>query len=168
MRFIFFTSFLFSGDVGPRFSEGVLQRRIEEVAISVPAGLVDKSAAGEETVARVALQMAREVVSGEQIRLRADVALMGSACRPEHGGGLIVDAVTIGGAPEQILLQRERKIVYRAYGNTGIWTDDVLAPDVVDVAKIPMAVRKELIEGANAAAALSITARIVELEIGSG
>ena len=80
--------------------------------------------------------MAREVVSREQVGLRADVARMGSACRPEHGGRLIVDAVTIGGAPEQVLLERERKILYRAYGNTGVRSDDVLPPDVVDVAKI--------------------------------
>ena len=128
--------FEFSGDVGPRFSERILKRRIEEVAIFVAAGLFDKSSAGEEAVARVALEMAGEVVGREQVGLRTDIARMGAICRPEHGGRLIVDAVTIGGAPEQVLLQRERKILYRAYGDAGIRSNDVLPPDVVDVAKI--------------------------------
>jgi len=93
---------------------------------------------------------------------------MGSACRPEHGGRLIVDAVTIGGAPKQVLLERERKILYRTYGNAGVRSDDVLPPDVVDVAKIGMAVREKLVEGPDAAAGLPVSARIVELEIGAG
>ena len=104
-------------DVGVVFSERILQRRIDELAIAVAAGLFDKSAGGEEAVARVALQMAGEVVSREQICLCADIARMGAVCRPEHGRGFIVDAVTIGGTPEQVLLQRERKIAYRGYGN---------------------------------------------------
>ena len=156
------------GCAHPGFSERVLQRRIEEVTITVAPGFFDKSAAGKEAVARVALQMTGEVVSREQVGLRADIARMGAVCRPEHGGGLIVDAVTIGGAPEQVLLERERKIVYRAYGNTGVRSDDVLPADVIDIAKIRMAVREELIESADAAAGLPVSARIVELEVGPG
>ena len=122
--------------VGVVFSECILQRRIDELAIAVAARLFDKSSGGEKAVACVALQMAGEVVSREQVRLRADVERPGAGSRPEHGGGFIEDAITIGRPPKQVLLERERKIAYRGYGNAGIRTNDVLPPDVVDVAEI--------------------------------
>src|SRR5438094_3712354 len=108
--------FEFSGDVGPRFSERILDGRIEGVAIFVAAGLFDKSSAGEEAVARVALEMAGEVVGREQVRLRADVERPGAGSRAQQHAGFVVEAIAIGCSPEEILLERERKPVHRAHG----------------------------------------------------
>ena len=44
-------------------------------------------------------------------------------------------------------------------------TDDVLPPDVVDVAKIRMAVGIQLIEGANPSAGLLVAAGVIELQV---
>ena len=129
---------------------------------------MDESAREKIAVARIALQMAREVVGGEEIGFRADVAGSGSVCRTDYGRGLVVDRIANGGSPEEILLERDRKIAHRAHGNATAGTDDVLPPDVIDVAKIRMAVREELIEGADASTGLLVSARIVELEVGAG
>ncbi len=43
-----------------------------------------------------------------------DVARMGAVGRPEYGGGFIAQAVPIGGAPEQVLLQGQGKVVVQA------------------------------------------------------
>ena len=93
-----------SGDVGPRFSERILKRRVDEVAGLMRPALVDESAREKIAVARIALQMAREVVGGEEIGFRADVAGSGSVCRTNDGRGLVVDRIANGGSPEEILL----------------------------------------------------------------
>src|SRR5438034_8558238 len=157
--------FEFSGDVGLRFSERILKRCIEEVAIFVAAGLFDKSSAGEEAVARVALEMAGEVVGREQVGLRADVERPGAGSRAQQHAGFVVGAIAIGRPPEQILLQRKRKIVHGGHRDACAGTDDVLPPDVVDVAKIRMAVGIELIEGANHSAGLLISDGVIELQV---
>ena len=108
-------------DWHPGFSERILKRRIEEVAGLVRPRLVDESAGEKIAVARIALQMACEVVGGKEIGFRADVAGSGSVCRPDYGRGLVVDRIPIGRAPEKILLERERKIVDRAHGRCRRW-----------------------------------------------
>src|SRR2546427_5207384 len=149
----------------PRLSERVLQRRVEEVAVLVPPGLVDEFSRIEVAIAGVALQVTREVVGAKQVRLCPDVAGSGSGSRPEHPSGLVVERITIGRSPEEILLKRERKIAHRGYRDSGIGTDDILPPDVIHVTKERVGVRVELIEGADASAGLLIAAGIVELEI---
>jgi hypothetical protein len=153
---------------GDRFSERILQRRVEEVAGLVRPRVVDESAGEKIAVARVTLQVAGEVIGGEEIGLRADVAGRGSVSRTEHSRGLVVDRVVIGRAPEKILLERERKIVDWADGDAGVGSDDVLPSDVVDVAKKRMAVRVELVEGADPSAGLLVSACIVELKVDAG
>src|SRR5262245_4276011 len=101
---------------------------------------MDESAGEEITVARVTLQVTREVIRGEEISLRADIARGGSGSRAEHSRRLVVDRVAIGRAPEKILLERERKIADRAEGEAGVGTDDVLPSDVVDVTEKRMAI----------------------------
>ena len=128
---------------------------------------MDESTGEKIAVTRVTLQVAREVIGGEEIGFRADVAGSGSVCRTDYGRGLVVDRVLIGRAPEKILLERERKIVDRAESDAGVWTDNVLPSDVVDVAKKRMAVRVELVESADASSALFISARIVKLKVGT-
>src|SRR5712692_3014632 len=124
-----------SGERCPRLSERVLKRRVEEIAVLVTPGLVDEFSGGEVAVAGVALQVTREVVGAKQVRLRPDVAGPGSRSRTQHGPGCIVERIAIGRSPEEILLKRERKIAHRGYRDSGIGTDDVLPPDVVDVSK---------------------------------
>jgi len=94
----------FSGDVGRHFSERILKRRIDEVAGLVRPRLVDESAGEKIAVAHIALQVAREVVGGEEIGFRPDVAGSGSVCRTDYGRGLVVDRIANGGSPEEILL----------------------------------------------------------------
>ena len=86
------------------FSERVLKRRIDEVAGLVRPRVVDESAGEKIAVAHIALQVAREVVGGEEIGFRPDVAGSGSVCRTDYGRGLVVDRIAIGRAPEKILL----------------------------------------------------------------
>ena len=81
------------------FSERILQRRIVEIAGLVRARFVDESAGEKISVASVTLQVAREVISGEEIGLRTDVAGSGSVGRTDYGRGLVVDRVAIGRAP---------------------------------------------------------------------
>ena len=66
---------------------------------------MDESTGEKIAVTRVTLQVAREVIGGEEIGFRADVAGSGSVCRTDYGRGLVVDRVLIGGAPEKILLE---------------------------------------------------------------
>src|SRR5437870_1708521 len=81
---------------GPRRgSERVLDRRVEEVAVLVPAGLADELAREEVAIAHVALEVARDVVGREDVGLRSDVAGGGRSPRPQHGATLVVQPVTI-------------------------------------------------------------------------
>lgn len=93
--------YVFRGD---RFSERILKRCVEEVAGLVRARVVDESAREKIAVARITLQVAREVIGGEEIGFRADVAGSGSVCRTDYGRGLVVDRIANGGSPEEVLL----------------------------------------------------------------
>lgn len=55
-----------------RFSERVLKRRVEEIAGLVRSRVVDESAGEKIAVARVTLQVPREVIGGEEIGFRAE------------------------------------------------------------------------------------------------
>src|SRR5437870_11706930 len=96
--------------------EGVLDRAVQEIAVPRRTGLPDELAREEVAVARIDLQVTREVIGGEQIYLRADVAGPGAGARPEDGCGLVVDCIAVGCAPVGILLEGEREIAYRFEG----------------------------------------------------
>src|SRR5712692_3353761 len=114
-------------------SERVLERHVVEVAVLVLARLADELAGEEAAVARIALEMTGEVVGGENVGLRADVAGGGGGPRPQHATTLVVNRVTIRRPPEKVLLERKRKPVDRGDGEPGVGADDVLSPDVVDI-----------------------------------
>src|SRR5207237_10719768 len=88
-------------------------------------GLSDELAREEVAVARLDLQVTCEVIGGEQIHLRADVAGPGAGARPEDGCGLVVDRIAVGCAPEEILLKGEREIADRFQGGACEGADDV-------------------------------------------
>src|SRR6266478_7785745 len=149
---------------GPPCSKRVLK----EVAALGRARLLNELAREEVAVARVELHMTREVVGGQQIDLGADVAGGGSGSRPEHGSRLVVDRIAIGCAPEEVLLKGQDQVADRGHADAPAGTDDVLPPDVVDVAEVRVAIRIKLIEGADVPARLFVSARIVELEVDPG
>src|SRR5258705_430514 len=101
-------------------------------------------------------------------RLGADVAGGGPGARAEYGSRLVVDGIAIGCAPEEVLLKGQDQTADRGHGEAPAGTDDVLPPDVVDVAEVRVAIRKELIEGADVPARAFVSARIVELEVDAG
>ena len=116
-------------------------------------------------VARVHLQVTREVIGGEQIDLRADVAGPGAGARPEDGPGRAVDGIAVGCAPEEILLEGEREIADRFHADADEGADDVLSSDEVHIPQERVGARLELVEGADVASGLAVAARIVELDI---
>ena len=63
---------------------------------------MDECTGEKIAVTRVTLQVAREVIVGEEIRFRADVAGSGSDSRTDYGRGLVVDRVAIGRARKNI------------------------------------------------------------------
>src|SRR6266436_2177809 len=150
---------------GPPCSKRVLNRPIQEVAALGRARLLNELAREEVAVARVELHMTREVVGGQQIDLGADVAGGGSGSRPEHGSRLVVDRIAIGCAPEEVLLKGQDQVADRGHDEAPAGTDDVLAPDEVDVPEVGVAIRVELIERADAPARALVSARIIELEV---
>src|SRR5216684_265185 len=146
-------------------SERVLDRHIVEVAVLVLARLADELAGEEAAVARIALEVTGEVVGGENVGLRADVAGGGGGPRPQHATTLVVNRVTIRRPPEKVLLERKREPVDRADGEPGVGADDVLSPDVVDIPQERVGVRVELIERSDVASGPVVSARVVELEV---
>ena len=86
-------------------SERVLERDVVEVAVLVRPRLADELAGEEAAVAGISKNVTGEGIGGEQIHLRADVAGTGSRPRPENGAALVVQRVTIGIPPEEILLE---------------------------------------------------------------
>ena len=96
--------FILSVLARPPFSERILKLRVVEIAGLVRPRFVDKCTGEKIAVARVTLQVAREVIVGEKIGFRADVAGRGSGSRTEHSRGLVVDRIGNGGSPEEILL----------------------------------------------------------------
>src|SRR6266550_1735155 len=149
-------------------SEGVLHRRIQEIAVLVRPRLPDELAGREVAVACIAQQVTREVVCGQQIHLGADVTGGGHDPRPEHASRLVVDRVAIGGSPEEVLLQGQGQIVDGGHRESRAGADDVLPPDVVDVSQVRVAIRVELVEGADASARPLVPTRIVELQVDAG
>src|SRR5260370_12486470 len=127
-------------------SERVLERHVVEVAVLVLARLADELAGEEAAVARIALEMTRDVVGGENVGLRADVAGGCGGSRPQHTTTLVVDRVSIRRPPEKVLLDRKREPVDRAEGEPGGGAHDVPSPDVVDIPQEPAGVRPELTE----------------------
>src|SRR5207249_2859618 len=97
--------------------------------------LADELAGEEAAVPRVAEDVTCQVVGGEEVDLRADVAGGGAGSGPENSAGLVVDRVAIRRSPEEVLLEGQREIVDRADGESRIRADDVLPADVVDVAE---------------------------------
>ena len=65
---------------------------------------MDESAGKKIAIAHIALQVAREIIGGEDIGFRADVAGSGSVRRTDYRRGLVVDRIANGGSPEEILL----------------------------------------------------------------
>src|SRR6266480_2195807 len=149
-------------------SERVLNRRIQEVAVLVRPRLPDELAGEEMAVARIAEQVTREVIGGQQIRLGADVTCGGQGPRPEHGSRLVVERIAIGRAPEGVLLERKRQVANGRRRESRTGADDVLPPDVVDVPEVRVAIRIELVEGADVSAGLAVAARVIELEVDPG
>src|SRR5437867_13237701 len=90
---------------GGRRSERVLNRRIQEVAVLVRARLADELAGEEAAVTRIAEDVTGKGVIGEKVDLRADVAGGGRGPRPEHRAALVVQRVTIGIPPEEVVLE---------------------------------------------------------------
>src|SRR5260370_19035938 len=146
-------------------SERVLERHVVEVAVLVLARLADELAGEEAAVARIALEMTGDVVGGENVGLRADVAGGGGGSRPQHATTLVVDRVTIRRPPEKVLLERKREPVDRAEGEPGVGAHDVLSPDVVDIPQERVGVRVELTERSDVPSGPVVSARVVELEV---
>src|SRR5260370_12944276 len=149
-------------------SERVLNRPVQEVAAPRRARLLNELAGEEVAVARVELHMPREVVGGQQIDLGADVAGGGPGPRAEYGSSLVVEGIAIGCAPEEVLLKGQDQTADRGHADAPAGTDDVLPPDVVDVAEVRVAIRIELIEGADVPARFFVSARIIEFEVDAG
>src|SRR5882724_7557642 len=149
-------------------SERVLDRHVVEVAVLVLARLGNELAGEEVAIARIALDVTGDVVGGENVGLRADVAGGGGRPRPQHATTLVVKRVTIRGPPEEVLLERQREALDRADGDPGVGADEVLAPDVVDVSQVRVRVRVELIERADVSAGSVVSARVIELDVDAG
>src|SRR5207245_1686845 len=145
--------------------ESVLDRGVQEIGGPRRTGVPDELAREEVAVARVHLQVTREVIGGEQIDLRADVAGPGAGARPEDGPGGAVDGIAVGCAPEEILLEGEREIADRFHADADEGADDVLSSDEVHIPQERVGARLELVEGADVASGLAVAARIVELDI---